>query len=488
MAVYRRHSSGMWSPYATELARSRRYGNGEIEFYRSIKEHFGARLRDHLDKTQKFLFRRLATAFFDDSDVESLHKLITENRDIAEKQLMELGFDAETVDQPDVAALRKSLLAQSRISVIVTSYNHQDYIARCLDSILAQTGLIDLQIIIGDDRSSDRTAEIIDGYAERHPDKIVVLRREKNVGMLQNMKDCLAKVDGRYVAFCEGDDYWLSPRKLMKQLSAVRPDPDVKLCFNWLLLELSDTDSFVPHAEQGELPNGEISFYSLARRPLTANFSCCFYRAEAIASVPDSYFSGKSSADWLFNLYVTNSGKAIFLKELLSVYRIQSRGQWSGLSQSVKKAQTALFKQEFSQIFGRGRGFEDIKVRVSSISVAKSFPANIIGAVLDFPRENDWMELVDGVLAFRGWVLSDYETVIIATVNDTVREVPLNIPRPDVIKALLGDHRSDAWERECGFGFDVPFCEGLKLRLDFKVDGNLAPWMVLDFEQSLLTE
>jgi glycosyltransferase involved in cell wall biosynthesis len=487
MAVYRRHSNGMWSPYVTELARSRRYGNGEIEFFRSLKEHFGGRLRAHLDETQNFLFRRLFLAFLDDCDVESLHKLIADNSDIAAKGCADLGFDPDTVRQADAAALRRSLLDQSRISVIVTSYNHAEYIARCLDSILAQEGLLDLQIIVGDDHSSDGTADIISAYASKHSDKIEFLRHEKNVGMLQNMKECLALADGRYIAFCEGDDYWLSSRKLLKQLAAVRPDPEIKLCFNWLLLELSATGSFVPHAEQGELANGEITFFTLARRPLTANFSCCFYRAEAIDAVPDSYFNGKSSADWLFNLYVANIGKAIFLKELLSVYRIQSRGQWSGLSQSVQKAQTLSFKREFAEIFGEDRGFEDIKVRVSSRSVAKSLPPGMMGAVLDWPNTADWFELVDGIIAFRGWALAPSADVrIVVTADQLERRVALDVYRPDVIKALLGDHHGDAADPTCGFSFSVPYRKGLKVSLDLEVDGERASWIELEYEQQLV--
>jgi glycosyltransferase involved in cell wall biosynthesis len=487
MAVYRRHSMGMWSPYATELARSRRYGNGEIEFFRSLKVHFGGSLWTHLDKTQKFLFGRLATTFLEDSDVESLHKLIAANADIAANCLDGLGLDAVTAVQPDEASLRECLLKQSRISVIVTSYNHVDYIGRCLDSILAQEGLLDLQIIVGDDRSTDGTADIISSYADKHPDRIVFLRRKKNVGMLQNMKECLAKADGRYIAFCEGDDYWLSSRKLMKQLAAVRPDPQVKMCFNWLLLEFAATGSFEPHAEQGGLLDGEISFFALARRPLTANFSCCFYRAEAISAVPDSYFIGKSSADWLFNLYVANTGKVRFLKQLLSVYRIQSRGQWSGLPRSVQKAQTEAFKREFAQLFGEGRGFEDMRVRVSSLSGVKSLPPRILGAVLDWPAKGDWFDLVDGLITFRGWVVDpDGETAIIVTAGHEVRRIPLFGHRPDVIKAVFGERYGDVSDLICGFDFTVPFGNGLKVSLELEIDGTRAPWIDLEFEQQLI--
>jgi glycosyltransferase involved in cell wall biosynthesis len=484
MAVYRRHAMGMWSPYANELARARRYGNGEIEFFRSLKNHFGGPIWSHLDETQKVLFRRVALAFLDDCDVEALHRLIDTNDDVAAECLADLGFDQGTATQTDSTALRESLLRQSRISVIVTTYNHKEYIGRCLDSILAQEGLIDLQIIIGDDCSTDGTAEIVKSYAEDHPGKIALIARETNVGMLQNMKDCLAIADGRYIAFCEGDDYWLSPRKLMKQLATVRPDPQVKMCFNWLLLELAATGSFVPHAEQSELPNGEISFFGLARRPLTANFSCCFYRAEAIAAVPDSYFTGTSSADRLFNLYVADVGKVIFIKELLSVYRIQSRGQWSGLPTSVQRAQTLAFKREFAQIFGEGRGFEDIAIRVTSISIAKSLHPRIRGAVLDWPAEGNVLELADGTIAFQGWVVDpDGDTAVVVSTGSYERRLPLDMLRPDVIEALYGGTGGEAPAPMCGFSFLLPYRNDRKIRLDLEIDGRPTPWIEIEIQQ-----
>jgi len=487
MAVYRRHANGMWSPYATELARSRKYGNGEILFFRELKKHFGGSLNEHFHKTQKILFKRLAQAFLDDCDTQSLLGLISANRDICAEAMEELGFDPGTVDCPDESSLRATLLDQSRISVIVTAYRHRDYIGRCLESILAQEGLIDLQIIVGDDNSPDGTADVIAEYAAKHPGKITFLRREKNVGMLQNMKECLSLANGRYIAFCEGDDYWLSPHKLMKQISAVRRDPDVLMCFNWLLLEIEATGSFIPHAEQAGLPDGEISFFTLASRPLTANFSCCFYRAGAIACVPDSYFTGDSSADWLFNLYVANAGKILFLKELLSVYRIQSRGQWSGLSPAVQRAQTSKFKRQFSQIFGRGRGFEDIKVRLISKNGTKSLPPGVIGAVLDWPRVDDWFELADGSVNLRGWALSPMmDTDLIVTTPKLVQRVPLDGRRPDVIASFFAGTDPDASDVTCGFSCAVPYESGLKLSLDLEVDGCRQHWLALEFEDDLL--
>src|SRR4029079_9113767 len=153
-----------------------------------------------------------------------------------------------------------------------------------------------------------------------------------------------------------------------------------------------------------------------------------------------SYFTGTSSADWLFNLYVADVGKVIFLKELLSVYRIQNRGEWLGLPHTVQKAQTLAFKREFAQIFGEGRVFEDITIRVTSVSVAKSLHPRIKGAVLDWPAEGNVLELADGTIAFQGWVVDpDGDTAVLVKAGSYERRVPLDVLRTDVIEALYGE-------------------------------------------------
>lgn len=115
------------------------------------------------------------------------------------------------------------------ISVIVVTYNQEDTIGRTLDSILIQQCHEPLEIIIGEDCSTDGTRDVCQQYAERHPGIIRLFCNSKNKGAVVNYYDCLLEAKGKYIADCAGDDFWTDPLKLEKQLRIMEQHPDVTL-------------------------------------------------------------------------------------------------------------------------------------------------------------------------------------------------------------------------------------------------------------------
>ena len=111
------------------------------------------------------------------------------------------------------------------VSVVVTTYNQKDYIGKALDSILMQQTDFDFEIIVSDDASPDCTPEIVKQYAEKHPDKITAICREKNAGISVNWFETLLKTRGEYVITLEGDDYWIDHLKLQKQVDFLKANP-----------------------------------------------------------------------------------------------------------------------------------------------------------------------------------------------------------------------------------------------------------------------
>lgn len=243
------------------------------------------------------------------------------------------------------------------VSVIVTTYNHEKYIAECLDSILMQEGCPDFEVIIGNDCSTDGTGKIIDDYANKYPDKIRVLPRPKNLGMLNNMKDCFANANGDFIAICEGDDYWTDKRKLKKQYEALCADDKARLVFNDIVLleENDEKKKLTPHlkSEKAELSNKITIQDVIKNKNPIANFSCCMYKKEALDLVPISYYEDKENADFLFNLYVLDKTEyALFLKDKMSVYRINPQGLWSGLPSNEKLIMNCVAIYKCNKIFG----------------------------------------------------------------------------------------------------------------------------------------
>lgn len=115
------------------------------------------------------------------------------------------------------------------ISVIVCTYNQEKTIARTLDAILMQQCHVPYEIVIGDDCSTDGTRGICEAYASRHPDIVRHIVNDHNKGVLDNYFDCLMACRGEYIADCAGDDFWIDPHKLEKEVNILEAHPDVTL-------------------------------------------------------------------------------------------------------------------------------------------------------------------------------------------------------------------------------------------------------------------
>ena len=116
------------------------------------------------------------------------------------------------------------------VSVIMLTYNHENYIAQAIESVLLQETDLRYELIIGDDASTDRTPEIVREYAQRRPDVIRPVLREKNLGTTKNNWDLLRRARGKYIAGLEGDDYWIDPRKTQRQFAFLESHPEYVAC------------------------------------------------------------------------------------------------------------------------------------------------------------------------------------------------------------------------------------------------------------------
>jgi glycosyltransferase involved in cell wall biosynthesis len=105
------------------------------------------------------------------------------------------------------------------VSVVMVTYNHEAYVSQAIESILRQETTFAFELVIGEDCSTDRTLQIVRNYEASHPDIIRVVASESNVGATENFNRTVKACRGKYIAFCEGDDYWQAPHKLQVQAS-----------------------------------------------------------------------------------------------------------------------------------------------------------------------------------------------------------------------------------------------------------------------------
>lgn len=115
------------------------------------------------------------------------------------------------------------------VSVHMITYNHEPYIRQAIDSVLSQQVDFPFEIVIGEDCSRDNTRALALAYQERHPSIVRVITSGSNVGMMKNAHRTFEATRGKYVAYCEADDYWQDPLKLQKQVRFLEQNPRCSL-------------------------------------------------------------------------------------------------------------------------------------------------------------------------------------------------------------------------------------------------------------------
>ena len=111
------------------------------------------------------------------------------------------------------------------VSIMMLTYNHAPYIAQAMDSVLSQITEFPFELVVCDDASTDDTANIVNQYAKKY-NNIVFLQQPVNGRAANNFLDGIRYIRSKYIAFCEGDDYWKSPYKLEKQIRFLEENPD----------------------------------------------------------------------------------------------------------------------------------------------------------------------------------------------------------------------------------------------------------------------
>lgn len=117
------------------------------------------------------------------------------------------------------------------VSVCMTAYNHEAYLRQAIESVLAQRTSFAVEIVLGEDCSTDATAAICREYAGRYPGRVRMVTSEANVGWRANYRRTFDACRGKYVAYCDGDDWWSDVRKLQMQVELLESDPGCGMCF-----------------------------------------------------------------------------------------------------------------------------------------------------------------------------------------------------------------------------------------------------------------
>jgi len=215
------------------------------------------------------------------------------------------------------------------VSVTTITYNHASYIRLCIEGILMQRTTFPFELVIGEDCSTDGTREIVLDYAQKYPEIIRVITTESNVGGQKNLNRTILACQGKYIAICEGDDYWTDPDKLQKQVDFLENHPDYSMCCHASRIINDDDEN---QTELVRLADTDKTFtLDDFLAPISKNFlrtETVVYRCEMVRELPEWYqhiFVG----DYPLFLLLAYHGKIRYLDQVMSVYRRHGGGAWS---------------------------------------------------------------------------------------------------------------------------------------------------------------
>ena len=228
-------------------------------------------------------------------------------------------------------------MSQKLLSVCLITYNQDKYIRQAIESILMQRVNFQWSLIIADDFSTDGTRDIILEYKDKYPTLITLIFQEKNVGAARNWQDLILAPSSKYIAYFEGDDYWIDPLKLQKQVSFLESNEEYSLCFhNTIVKNLIDDRKIT-------FRNLDKKIYStrdvILRKWFCPSASILFRRTAINNKLINENIK---NGDLLLLFILSLSGPLYYIDEVMSVYRYGIPG-----SMSVKyklKEKNVLYK------------------------------------------------------------------------------------------------------------------------------------------------
>lgn len=246
------------------------------------------------------------------------------------------------------------------VSVVIVTYNQEQFIRQTLESVFAQQTEYSFEVIVGEDCSSDRTNEICQEFAQKYPN-MLLLSRNPNMGIVPNWVDCVNHASGKYFMQLDGDDYWNNPNKIQMQVDYMESHPDCVFCHTdkdeisyktgRIKHKLNEINGICP-------PEGRIQKNILAGTAHIASNSCCYRKAIYDQHVPWKKFVelGLLGADYPTWIIMSAYGDVHYIPESTYTYRV---GQESVTRQSnyekirhryqIEKVQAKFFYDMFPE-------------------------------------------------------------------------------------------------------------------------------------------
>jgi len=237
-----------------------------------------------------------------------------------------------------------------KVSVAMIAYNHEKYISQAIESVLAQETEFPFELVIGEDCSTDGTRALVEHYASKYPKAVRALLPEKNLGMHKNSASVEAACRGEYMAFLEGDDYWITSSKLAQQVEIMENVEDCQLTFTDAVAVNAEGDiqveSMTSPQEEGFLTTEALVSHNLIPS------ATAMVRRQALPSrslVADCFAMG----DWPTWVALSLRGSVFFSDRKTGAYRLHAGGVWGSLLGSEQGTRIAAFYRNLPNFVDR---------------------------------------------------------------------------------------------------------------------------------------
>ena len=260
------------------------------------------------------------------------------------------------------------------LTVCLITFNHKKFIQKAIDSILSQKTSFEYDILIADDYSTDGTREFITDFANKVPKTRLILQ-DKNVGPARNFMDLIFKPKTKYIAYLEGDDYWVNCNKLQNQVDILEEHPNSSFCFTDVAVKEDLNKSFIhPNLKGGKriLTSLDLADQSGS----IAQSSTLVIRRKYLNNLP-SWVINSYTLDWCLQVFLAHNNQAIYLPKTTAFYQIHDRGSWSKLDEFDAWRKNLKFYETVIAKFYKKSERKRIKKRISNLIIDALEFANV---------------------------------------------------------------------------------------------------------------
>jgi len=209
------------------------------------------------------------------------------------------------------------------VDVLMPVYNHEHFIERAIQGVVSQETTFKFRLLIGEDGSKDGSRQIIEKYHKQYPEIIFPFYREKNLGAHENSRLLFNEMRSKYIAICEGDDYWTNPKKLQRQVSFLEAHPDIAMSSHNTHVLLADGTTYLYNRDRKYADGPPEKVYSIENYIIKDFFhaSAIVFRREKLKDFPN-WFREAFGGDYFLVLLTSMNGGIHYINESMSVYRI----------------------------------------------------------------------------------------------------------------------------------------------------------------------